>query len=387
MNSLSEKKSFLYKTAPVVFASGLAFFGLSACGEDPASPDTPSPSSDASQIPTETSSDTPLSQEKVPTSATSSSVQKTVSSSSKPTQNPVSSSSKTATASSDEVLNEPQKAVNGSCGPKTAIIEKGDMATWSFFRETGDVFDAIMAPFVWKFPELDKTVQGNGMNSVNVAYEQSGTYTATLNVDGTEIACDPLQVQGIPITINSCKADKETAKAGETITWTVEAESEATITGYSWTSTLGTISGTGTTATLSATADMHKQKVSATVAVTNNDKTTQTYACESVVVVDPEQVDYAFVLDADMIKIPTNENFVIQVPDCSDQYNGVTACTLTCDTKSTEGEKATMQVEGAECSQNDATYIQCSLKEFSGKKTSIFVKANISTIYCGVTKY
>ena len=113
------------------------------------------------------------------------------------------------------------------------------MATWSFFRESGDVFDAIMAPFVWTFPELSKTVQGNGMNSVNVSYEQSGTYTATLNVDGTEIACEPLQVQGIPIAINSCKADKETAKAGETITWTVEAESEATITGYSWTSTLG----------------------------------------------------------------------------------------------------------------------------------------------------
>ena len=135
------------------------------------------------------------------------------------------------------------------------------MATWSFFRESGDVFDAIMAPFVWTFPELSKTVQGNGMNSVNVSYEQSGTYTATLNVDGTEIACEPLQVQGIPITINSCKADKETAKAGETITWTVEAESEATITGYSWTSTLGTISGSGTSATLSAEASMHKQKV------------------------------------------------------------------------------------------------------------------------------
>ena len=315
MSSLFAKKSFLYKTVPALFVSGLAFFGLSACGDDPTSPDTPSPSSDASQIPIESSDDIPLSQEILPNSATSSSVQKINSSSSRTPQAPVSSSSKTATASSDEVLNDPKMAVNGACGPKTAIIEKGGMATWTFFRETGDVFDAIMAPFVWKFPELDKTVQGNGMNSVNVSYEQSGTYTATLNVDGTEIACDPLQVQGIPITINSCKADKETAKAGETITWVVEAESEATITGYSWTSTLGTISGSGTSATLSATADMHKQKVAPIVAVTNNDRTTQTYQCDGVTVLDPESVDLVLGLGSINDAATYGETVIPNLPD------------------------------------------------------------------------
>ena len=114
-------------------------------------------------------------------------------------------------------------AVNGTCGPKTPIIEKGEMATWTFFREDGDVFDAIMAPFVWTFPEMDKTVQGNGMNAVNVSYEEAGTYTATLSVDGNTIEYTPLQVQGIPITINSCKPDKETANAGDVVTWTVDA--------------------------------------------------------------------------------------------------------------------------------------------------------------------
>ena len=216
MRSPLLKKRFFYIPASALFVSGLSVFGLSACGGDVTSP--PGPSGELPDDPPVTSSETQLSQEGGVSS--SSAAQKPASSSSQAAKPVVSSSSQSATQSSEEVLNEPKGVVNGSCGPKNPIIEKGGMATWSFYREGGDVFDAIMAPFVWTFPELDKTVQGNGMNSVNVSYEQSGTYTATLNVDGGEITCDPLQVQGIPITISSCKADKETAKAGETITWT-----------------------------------------------------------------------------------------------------------------------------------------------------------------------
>ena len=387
MRNLISMKSFFYKSIFALTVSS-ALFGLSACGDESTGPDNNATSVVPTPTPTYSSeTQQPLSQGVITTSSDSQQPNASSSSMQLPPQPVVSSSSKAATHSSEEVLNEPQQKVSGTCGPKTPIIEKGDMATWAFYRDAGDVFDAIMAPFVWNFPEMNKTVQGNGYNSVNISYTESGTYTATLNVDGTPITCDPLQVQGVPIKITSCKADKETAKAGEIITWTVVAESESPIVGYTWSSDKGTVSGTSTTATMTAAADLHKQKVSATVAVTNSDKTTQTYACENVVIFDPEQVDYAFVLDADLIEIPTNENFVIQVPDCSDQYTGLSPCTLTCDTKSTEGEKATMQIEGVECSQNDATYIQCSLKEFSGKKTSMFVKANISTIYCGISKY
>ena len=311
MRSPLLKKRFFYIPASALFVSGLSVFGLSACGGDVTSP--PGPSGELPDDPPVTSSETQLSQEGGVSS--SSAAQKPASSSSQAAKPVVSSSSQSATQSSEEVLNEPKGVVNGSCGPKNPIIEKGGMATWSFYREGGDVFDAIMAPFVWTFPELDKTVQGNGMNSVNVSYEQSGTYTATLNVDGGEITCDPLQVQGIPITISSCKADKETAKAGETITWTVEAESEATITGYSWTSTLGTISGTGTTATLSATADMHKQKVAPIVAVTNNDKTTQTYQCDGVTVLDPESVDLVLALGSINDQASYGETVLPNLPD------------------------------------------------------------------------
>ncbi len=284
------EKRFFYIPASALFVSGLAVFGLSACGDEVSGPKDSN--SQQREDPPALSSETQLSQE----GGKSSSSTGSKSSSSRAIKPEVSSSSKTATESSEEVLNEPSLKVTGKCGPATPIIEKGGLATWSFYREGGDVFDAIMAPFVWNFPELDKIVQGNGMNSVNVSYEQPGTYTAVLNVDGSEVACDPLQVQGIPITISSCKADKETAKAGETITWKVEAESEATITGYSWSSALGTISGSGATATLTAEASMHKQKVAPKVAVTNNDKTTQTYLCDDVTVLDPESVDLVLAL-------------------------------------------------------------------------------------------
>ena len=230
-NSILTKR-FFYKSILAVTVSSTALFGLSACGDEATSADENATSIVPDPIPVYSSEAQQLSQGAITTS--SDSQQPIASSSSKQQQPPqpvVSSSSKAATQSSEEILNEPSLKVKGSCSPKTPIIEKGGMATWAFYREDGDVFDAIMAPFVWNFPELSKTLQGNGMNSVNVSYEQSGTYTATLNVDGNLITCDPLQVQGIPITITSCKADKETAKAGETITWTVEAESESPITG------------------------------------------------------------------------------------------------------------------------------------------------------------
>ena len=314
-NSIPTKR-FFYKSIFALTVS-TALFGLSACGDESTGPDnnatsvvpppTPTYSSEAQQ---------PLSQGVITTS--SDSQQPIASSSSKqqlPPQPVVSSSSKAATQSSEEVLNEPQQNVSGTCGPKTPIIEKGGMATWAFYRDAGDVFDAIMAPFVWNFPELNKTLQGNGMNSVNVSYEQSGTYTATLNVDGNLITCEPLQVQGIPINITSCKADKETAKAGETITWTVVAESESPITGYAWSSDKGTVSGTSTTATMTATADMHKQKVAATVAVTNSDKTTQTYACEAVTVLDPESVDLVLGLGSINDQATYGEEVIPTLPD------------------------------------------------------------------------
>ena len=204
---------------------------------------------------------------------------------------------KTETTSSKEALNPAQKKVNGTCAPTTPKIKKGEIATWKFNRNAGSVVEQILAPFKWSFTGGKTTaLQGNGadMNEVNVRYESPGTATATLNVDGNEIKCDPLQVQGVPITIKSCgptDPKMTSIKAGQNISWTVKAESESKITAYSWSSDFGKVSANGASASLATTAAMHKKNVTATVSVTNADKTTEVHSCDGVTVLDPEAVD------------------------------------------------------------------------------------------------
>ena len=208
--------------------------------------------------------------------------------------------SKTETVSSKEALLPESKKVNGTCGTTTGKIGKGEIATWKFYRNEGSIIEQIMSPFKWSLTGgKTESLQGNGMDTVNVRYEDAGTVTATLIVDGNEVKCEPLQVQGIPITIKSCgptDPKMTSIKAGQTISWTVEAESESKITGYSWSSDFGTVSGNGASATLAATSDMHKKSVTATVSVTNEDKTTEVHTCEGVTVLDPEVVDLVLMI-------------------------------------------------------------------------------------------
>ena len=287
------------------------------------------------------------------------------------------SSAATETVSSEEVLADAKKVVNGSCGPKSEEIEKGGMATWVFYRDAGDVFDQIMSPFVWTFDD-GKVLKGNGMDKVNKTYEVSGVYKATLNVDGNDVECDPLRVQGIPITVTSCKAAKNSVNAGETITWTVEAESEAEITGYSWKSSDAEVSGSGTSATMVATGEMHKKNVSATVSVTNSDKTVLDYTCESVSVVDPDQVDVVMAYSTeDASKAFTGgQTLVAQYPP-----NPVN-CQLVC---GAQGDGVILEIDGEEYKINwSANITPKTCKDGSAAGTKITVKASM-VVTCYVT--
>ena len=227
--------------------------------------------------------------------------------------------SKTETVSSKEALLPESKKVNGTCGTTTGKIGKGEIATWKFYRNEGSIIEQIMSPFKWSFTGgKTESLQGNGMDTVNVRYEDAGTVTATLIVDGNEVKCEPLQVQGIPITIKSCgptDPKMTSIKAGQTISWTVEAESESKITGYSWSSDFGTVSGNGASATLAATADMHKKSVTATVSVTNDDKTTEVHTCEGVTVLDPEVVDLVLALGSINDKEKYDEPLLPSLPN------------------------------------------------------------------------
>lgn len=284
MKNRARMKS-LYGIGGWVCISAVALV-LSACGSDSSSgsDDTILPGSSA-----EISSQSSGKSDKDNSSSSSAEV------------NPSSSSSRASeTESSKEELNEAKHRVSGTCAPASSEIQKGELATWKFYRASSDsvdVFDEIMAPFVWVFEGTSTTtVQGNGMKDATLRYEEAGSFAAYLSVDGNEITCSPLQVQGIPITVNSCTADRSTAKVGETITWTVDATSEAKITGYEWTSSYGTVSGSGSTGSIATASDMHKKSVTATVAVSNSDNSKVTYLCDGVTVVDPETVDLVLAL-------------------------------------------------------------------------------------------
>lgn len=288
---------------------------------------------------------------------------------------------KSETQTSNEILAEPLKIVNGTCAPNPSKIKKGEIATWEFFVTEGKVYDQVRAPFKWSFKGANtESLQGNGLSPVNIRYDKSGTATAKLNVDGNDVVCDTLQVQGVPITINSCKANAKTVKAGETITWNVEAKSDSKITGYSWKSTYGTASGTGTKGTMEATASMHKQNVTAVVSVTNEDNTTESYTCERVTVVDTSIADLALKMN-EKVEIPTGEDLVVQIPNCTGSYNGVYY--LVC--QFNNGGTATLNSsEIPSCDQNGGAYIECNISSLNGQKVTMNIESEKSVIACGI---
>ena len=288
---------------------------------------------------------------------------------------------KSETQTSNEILTEPLKIVNGTCAPNPSKIKKGELATWEFLITDGSVYDQVRAPFKWSFTGAKtESLQGNGLSPVNIRYDKSGIATATLNVDGNDVVCDTLQVQGVPITITSCKADAKTVKAGETITWNVEAKSDSKITGYSWKSTYGTASGTGTKGTMAATTNMHKKNVTAMVSVTNEDNTTESYTCEPVTVVDTSIADLTL-KTGEKVEIPTGEDLVVQIPNCTGSYNGVYY--LVC--QFVDGGTATLNSsEIAFCDQNGGAYIECNISSLNGQKVTLNIESEKSVIACGI---
>ncbi len=304
-------KVFGNLTKTLWVGSSCLLLGLAACGGDD-STSAKEPENEA-VIPNSDSDSVESSAEEAITSSETSDAP--ASSASRPTV-PMSSSVRSESVSDQEQLAEPSGVVKGTCGPEPNVIKKGEFTTWKFYRETGDLFDAIMSPFVWTFPELEKTISGNGKNKVDMLYPESGVYTAVLNADGTEALCDPLQVQGVPIVVKSCSPDKLSALVGETITWTVDAESEAELIGYQWSSETGSITGNGVSASIVAEPTMHKKKVSAVVTVINADKTNEVHVCDGVDVVDPDQVDITLTSgaqDSTSNLIPAGGTLVAQI--------------------------------------------------------------------------
>ena len=141
-------------------------------------------------------------------------------------------SSASVIVSSSSVEIEDNGTVNGTCDPVPAKIEKGASTKWTFKRVTPPGMAGMAAQqdalFDWTMPnstegtfsELGK----NGGNAATATYTASGSFGATLQVDGNTIQCSALQVNGAPITGCVCTPDvanPDVASGSATVTWTV----------------------------------------------------------------------------------------------------------------------------------------------------------------------
>lgn len=221
-------------------------------------------------------------------------------------------SSASVIVSSSSVEIEDDGTVNGTCDPVPAKIEKGASTKWTFKRVTPPGMAGMTAQqnalFDWTMPnstegtfsELGK----NGGNAATATYTASGSFGATLQVDGNTIQCSALQVNGAPITGCVCTPDvanPDVASGSATVTWKVDScqTTGATITGYAWTDA----TGTGETATASFTEK--GQEITPVVTVSNDDNTQEQFTCTAAKAVNSSTPDYEL----------TDLNKEVAVPD------------------------------------------------------------------------
>ena len=219
-----------------------------------------------------------------------------------------STSSSSTVVSSSSVEIQDDGTVNGTCAPVPATINKGESTTWTFTQVTpagmAGVTAGTKAAYEWTMPKsTEGTANGTGLKTTTATYAtESGTMTATLQVDGNTIQCSALQVNGAPITGCVCTPDvanPDVASGSATVTWKVSGcqTTGATITGYAWTDA----TGTGETATASFTEK--GQSITPIVTVSNDDNTQEQFTCASAKAVNSSAPDYE--IDGTGITIPS----------------------------------------------------------------------------------
>ncbi len=281
--------------------------------------DSPKCNANASEIVEPTSSSAadspvtePSSQSQAPTS--SASIPTPLSSSSTPIVNlssvAVSSSSAGVVTPTSSAAIVDDGTVNGTCAPVPATISKGGSTTWKFTKlspagmagmtkQQNAIFDWTMTGST----EGSFSAKGSaGGTAATATYAASGSFTATLTVDGNKITCSALQVNGAPITGCVCTPDvanPDVASGPATVTWTVSGcqTTGATITGYAWTDA----TGTGETATASFTEK--GQTITPVVTVSNDDNTQEQFTCAAAKAVNSSTPDYE--IDGTGITIPS----------------------------------------------------------------------------------
>uniref|UniRef100_UPI003890D654 hypothetical protein n=1 Tax=Fibrobacter sp. TaxID=35828 RepID=UPI003890D654 len=201
----------------------------------------------------------------------------------------------------------------GTCKPSKTPINKGETVDWTFTRGAGLAPTNIMnASFDWYFegaaPAEFSGTGTKGITAAGITYSNSGKFGATLVVAkpsgaGATLQCEPLQVNGAPITGCKCAATNATANLkgiyevdiaeAQPVEYAVTGCSSmgANITSYTWMGATG--DGTSASASIAAKGEA----VRPTVTVTNDGNTEIQVECPQVVAIDSRLPDYVFELE------------------------------------------------------------------------------------------
>lgn len=277
-------------------------------------------------------------------------------------------SSASVIVSSSSVEIEDNGTVNGTCDPVPAKIEKGASTEWTFKRVTPSGMAGMAAQqnalFDWTMPnstegtfsELGK----NGGNAATATYTASGSFGATLQVDGNTIQCSALQVNGAPITGCVCTPDvanPDVASGSATVTWTVSdcQTTGATITGYAWTDA----TGTGETATASFTKK--GQEVTPIVTVSNDDNTQEQFTCAAAKAVDSNAPEYELTAKNEELPIPSGACAKVQIAGTVTVKHGWQNDNCTVKLSINGGASNSDTITNCNCGWKDATKLSTSV--------------------------
>lgn len=240
----------------------------------------------------------------------------------------------------------------GSCAPETTPIGKNKSTTWKFkpnpsYPKATAFTDAM---YEWTFGEsatpAEYTITKKTATEA-ITYASAGLMNASVKVtmpDGSSeiIACDPLQVDGDPITNCTCAPDEASPDVKDgpvTVTWTVDGcKSDSPIAGYEWTG----VTGVAGTATATAAFSEKGQEVAPVVKVTNADNTTKPFTCVTAKAVNASLPDYIISVEGDQIptdstssveNVENEASVVVNVSWTNAYYHPGVAleCKVTCD--------------------------------------------------------
>jgi len=120
------------------------------------------------------------------------------------------------------------------------VVNRGDSVSWSFRSSSqNDIQSVLNSVFEWTFEGASVTqysAQGlSGLTTVPMAYPETGTYKASLKINGISYACND-RVRVAPAPITGCKCVQDEDRSDENgVSWALMGcSSYAPIVSYTW---------------------------------------------------------------------------------------------------------------------------------------------------------